>query len=137
MRLILPVREIQLKFMPELTKKLNINNQFDYNLFYCDSPPVIYQWKGGEYTEFTGYTNAAFPNESHSIFSDPEFLDLVATNFDIIVSSFLIFNFGFWICSRKKFFSPRYTKVKKMALFQVCGTKYVETNYNADILSML
>ncbi len=61
----------------------NINNKFNYNLYFCDNPSAIYQWKGGEYTGFTAYSNAASPNELYSIFSNPDFVDIIATNLNI------------------------------------------------------
>ena len=75
------------KAITEEGASANINNKFDYNLYFCDSPPAVYQWKGGEYTGFTAYTNATSPNESHSIFSNPEFIDIVATNYELTVFS--------------------------------------------------
>jgi len=62
----------------------NINCNFDYNLYFCDSSPANYQWKQTDYSGFTTYTNATYPNELNSIFSNPEFVDIAATNLNII-----------------------------------------------------
>ena len=62
----------------------NINCKFDYNLYFCDNAPANYDWKESNYSGFVAYTNAVYPNESHSIFSNPEFMDVAATNLNII-----------------------------------------------------
>ena len=62
----------------------NINCKFDFNLYFCDSAPANYGWKEDDYSGFSAYTNAVYPNELYSIFSNPEFMDIIATNLDII-----------------------------------------------------
>ena len=67
----------------EENSSANIHNLFNYNLFFCDDPPAKYQWKNFDYSGFAAYTNAVFPNESHSIFSNPEFMDEVIINLEL------------------------------------------------------
>ena len=62
----------------------NVNCKFDYNLYFCDSVPANYDWKESNYSGFSAYTNAVYPNEQYSIFSNPEFVDIAATNLDIL-----------------------------------------------------
>ncbi len=65
----------------------NINNTFDNNIYFCDSSPVMFKWKGTDYNSFSTYKTAANPNEANSLFVNPKFLDAALNNFNLLSNS--------------------------------------------------
>ncbi len=67
----------------------NVNNDFDYNLYYCGTLPASaqFQWKGSAYSGFTSYTNAATTGDPHSLFDNPDFIDGSASDYHLLLSS--------------------------------------------------
>jgi len=65
----------------------NVNNSFDNNIYFCDSTPVMFQWKGTDYNSFSTYKTAANPNEANSLFVNPQFLDAALNNFYLLSNS--------------------------------------------------
>jgi hypothetical protein len=65
----------------------NVNNQFDYNLFWCDAPTALFQWCAADYPSFAAYTNAAGTGDRHSQWSDPLLENRAATNLHLLAGS--------------------------------------------------
>ncbi len=62
----------------------NVNNILDYNLWYADagSGSATFIWNGTSYTGFSAYQSGS-GQDGHSVFSNPDFIDVSSADFHI------------------------------------------------------
>ena len=64
----------------------NVDNRFDYNLYYCAGFTPVFQFGGAAYNGFASYTNAS-GSDAHGMALNPEVVDAAAHDFHLTDAS--------------------------------------------------